>query len=199
MTLFNVLLNNTFLNQDFLFYGLFTGCVGVIGWSFFSYVLNRNISVQRFFEGITTSSVTDSTTIPRTFTFTHAQLSHIQNSSEQYIETLYSNSNQGLQAMLSPKLSADLSEIGTRDIQTSSIIKEVTDNSMQTLVQMAEKGVQTNPEMNIDLNSAMLDKIETFTPLFPLNLDLDLIEGYMPVSTSVIEIITTVTNNTPWL
>jgi hypothetical protein len=26
-----------------------------------------------------------------------------------------------------------------------------------------------------------------------------LIEGYMPVSTSVIEIITTVTNNTPWL
>lgn len=155
--------------------------------------------MQRFFEGITTSSVTDSTTIPRTFTFTHAQLSHIQNSSEQYIETLYSNSNQGLQAMLSPKLSADLSEIGTRDIQTSSIIKEVTDNSMQTLVQMAEKGVQTNPEMNIDLNSAMLDKIETFTPLFPLNLDLDLIEGYMPVSTSVIEIITTVTNNTPWL
>jgi hypothetical protein len=156
--------------------------------------------VQTFFEGTTTSSVTDSTFVPRTFSFTQAQLSEIQSTFDQVIETeptlsvrnidlseinptfvsgtsdsiqtvsestnigvetLLSSSNQGLQTMLSP----DLSEIVTRDNQASTIIKELTDDSMQTLVQMVEKGVQTNPDMNIDLSSTMYEEIERFTSI----------------------------------
>jgi hypothetical protein len=234
MTIFNLILHNNLLNQDIVFYSLFTGCVGVIGWSLYSTVLNRSIfnSVQTFFEGTTTSSVTDSTFVPRTFSFTQAQLSEIQSTFDQVIETeptlsvrnidlseinptfvsgtsdsiqtvsestnigvetLLSSSNQGLQTMLSP----DLSEIVTRDNQASTIIKELTDDSMQTLVQMVEKGVQTNPDMNIDLSSTMYEEIERFTSIWPSNVDLS--EGYMPVSVSVIEIVSTVTNNIPWL
>jgi hypothetical protein len=189
-------------------------------------------SMQTFFEGTMTSSVTETTSVPQTFSFTQAQLSEIQSTFDQVIETepglsvrnmdlseisstfvsgtsdsvqtvseitnigvetLLSSSNQELQTMLSP----DLLEIGTRDNQASSIIKELTDDSMQTLVQMVEKGVQTNPDMKVDLSSTMFEEIERYTSVWSSNVDM--IGGYMPVSPSAIEIVTTVTNNIPWL
>jgi hypothetical protein len=202
MTLFNIFLDNSLSNSDIAFFSLFTGLVGVIGYSLLSSVLNRSIynSVETF------SSVPDS---PRTFSFTHSQLGEIQDLfdpiirtepkfKEMGVQTLLSDTNHGLQTMVNTDLrvSAELSEIGTRDVQTSSIINELSDSSIQTLVQYAEKGVQIKPKMNIDLNSTMLDQVETLPSMLPPIVDLELTAS-TPIPGLVMDVATAVANYYP--
>jgi hypothetical protein len=203
MTLLNIFLDNSLSNSDIAFFSLFTGLVGVIGYSLLSSVLNRSIynSVETF------SPVPDS---PRTFSFTHGQLGEIQDLFDPIIQTepkfkeigvqtLFSDTNHGLQTMINTDLrvSAELSEIGTKDVQASSIINELSDSSVQTLVQYAEKGVQIKPNMNIDLSSAMLDQVETLSPILPPIVDLELTASSTPIPGLVMDVATAVANYYP--
>src|ERR1700761_393590 len=201
MTLFNIFLDNSLSNSELAFFSLFTGLVGVIGYSLLSNVFNRSInSVETF------SSVPDS---PRTFSFTHSQLGEIQDLFDPIIktepefkeigvQTLLSDTNHGLHTMINNDLrvSAELSEIGTRDVEASSIINELSDNSVQTLVQYAEKGVQIKPKMNIDLNSTMLDQVETLPSMLPPIVD-ELTASSTPIPGLVMDVATAVANYYP--
>jgi hypothetical protein len=201
MTLFNIFLDNSLSNNDIAFFSLFTGLVGVIGYSFLSNVLNRSISnsVETFTPGT-----------PKTFSFTHNDLSDIQalfdsviqtepRFKEIGVQTLLSDTNHSLQAMINTDLrvSAELTAFGTKDVQASSIITELSDSSVQTLVQYAEKGVQIKPNMNIDLSSAMLDPVETLSPMIPPIVDLELTAGSMPIPELVMDVATAVANYYP--
>ncbi len=114
------------------------------------------------------------------------------------VQTLFSSLDRGFQAMINPELrvSADLVEFGTANIQTSPITKELADSAVQTLVQVLDKGVQTKPDMKIDSSSAVLEKAEIF-PFMESNIDLDLIEAMTPISGTIVDVATTVANYYP--
>jgi hypothetical protein len=67
------------------------------------------------------------------------------------VQTLISNLNQGLEGIdnVDLRVSADILEFGTDNIHTSPITTELIDNSVQTLVQYVDQGVQTNSDLII--------------------------------------------------
>jgi hypothetical protein len=61
---------------------------------------------------------------------------------------------------------------------------------------MSEKGVQTKPDMKIDLSSVMFDKLDSF-PLIDPNIDIDLSEAFIPFPGMIIDTATAIANYYP--
>jgi len=125
MTFLNLLLDN----NGIIFYALFAGVTGTIGWSWYSAssLIKSNLldTAHTVSKGIMTSPVTDTTLTPRTFLFTHDQLSEIQNHAEQSIQT-------------SPRIE-DFVTISEKAVQTAS-----------DLTSFHDIGVQARPDLIVD-------------------------------------------------
>jgi hypothetical protein len=131
MTIFNLLLEN----NDILFYGLFTGIGGIIGWSWYSKSMGSNVldTVYTSSKGTMTSPITDLTITPRTFSFSRGQLRHIENNMDQAVQT-------------EPSLDGLFTTISEKGVQAVSDVTNI--------------GIQVNPPLTVDTSA--LDVVSVF-------------------------------------
>jgi hypothetical protein len=122
------------------------------------------------------------------------------------VQTLLSSFNQGLETIISNsdlRINADILEFGFGDTQASSIIRELTDKSLQTSVELINKGVQTKPNMTIDLSSIKAPEIDLTLLEFERVLetidfaDLAILEAYVPFPELIVDVTTAIGNYYP--
>lgn len=135
MTFLINLISNIPINNDLVFYSVFTGVTSVIGWSFFTSYATRNIlgSVQTVSKETMTSPVTDLTVTPRTFSFTRNQLRNIENHVDSATQT-----DPSLDALFTP----------------------ISEKGVQAVSNLTEKAIQVNPPLSVDIPA--LDNITIF-------------------------------------
>jgi hypothetical protein len=110
-----------------------------------------------------TSSVTDTTVTPRTFSFTQEQLSHIQNFSDQGVQTLNNlpaYSDQGVQTLnnltnrvvvMGPRTT--LREVITdQNIRMTHLERRFSSSEVRdSIISTNDQGVQTDPQLMMDV------------------------------------------------
>lgn len=163
---------NNFLNNDYIFFPLWIGVVGALGYGWwsestrvFSLVNNETISpVSSWPYDWTVNRVTESNISPRSFNFSQQQLARIQENTEWEVKmgnalSDIQNSTQSIVAKLNDlKQLKELSNVTDRAIQTTpNLLANVTDQAVQTDPNLLVNVVNNFHYYHADKGQQMID------------------------------------------
>lgn len=188
---------NSLLDNDLIFYGIFISVAGAIGYSFVTSYFNPYLN--KVDKGTQTDAWEDYSDRPSQILQTSTTSIDTQTPKFSPIEYT-SSSSQTIESPTTvlPIRPMNIEVLPNRDITSYSSI-EMSNKDVQTVVQMIDRGIQTKPDMKIDL-SHLNHQLSNFDPGFPLiepSIDLDLAEAYIPFPGMIVDVATSMANYYP--